>query len=152
MKYLLLLLLPCWTEAATYLNWGFGFDRADRGSYSDVQNYAFGLRLSNMFYVEGGGWKDSTDYIGAEGSLYTSAGLVLNLDLTEKYVSYSIGPAFITRPDTLLGSHYQVYHKLSIGFRENSKRIGLFVKHFSNAGAFGARNAGRNFFGLEIGF
>jgi pectin methylesterase-like acyl-CoA thioesterase len=76
----------------------------------------------------------------------------IDLKLKEKYVSYFIGPAILTETDTILGSNFQVFHKLSIGYRDDQdKRIGLFIKHFSDAGISNA-NYGRNFVGLEISF
>lgn len=141
---------------ATYLNWGFAFDTPNDGSYSDVQTYSMGRRFETdttfEYFGEVGGWKDPGKYEGAKPALFVTGGATLNLNLTEHYIGYSLGPAFISRSDSLLGSNWQIYHKLSFGYRVGNKRIGLFMKHFSNAGVIGGRNVGRNFGGLEIGF
>lgn len=151
---ILFLSLPL--QGATYINWGIAQDYPGGGSYSDVQTYSMGIRkpLLSKFdgFIELGGWKDPGHYTGAKPGEFVAGGLILDLKLTEKYVSYSLGPCLITPTDTLLGGNFQIYHKFAIGYRDTQdKRIGLFLKHFSDAGMV-KPNYGRNFLGLEISF
>lgn len=141
---------------ATYINWGVAFDYPGDAQYSDVQNFAAGRRgaLSPTFdyLIEAGAWKDGGHFPGATPSFYGATALGLDLELHEKYVSYYVGPSLLTRRDTILGSHFEVYQKFAIGFRDMyDRRIGFFIKHFSNGG-LSEVNYGRNFVGMEVSF
>lgn len=154
--FLALMLMSQVSLASTYLNWGLAFDYPGNSEYSDVQNYALGVHehLNKTFdyLLEGGGWKDQGHFDGAKGSLYGALAIGLDLKLHEKYASYFIGPSLLSTTDSILGYPFQVYHKLSVGWRDvDDKRIGFFIKHFSDAG-LSSVNYGRNFFGLEISF
>jgi hypothetical protein len=161
MKTLLLfitfLFLTFPANATIYLNWGAAFGYPGPSvSFSDVQNYAIGTqqKLDKRFdyIVEGGYWKDGSKYPGAQPSLYFATGIGLDLKLHERYVSYFIGPSYISQTDSLLGSNFEVFHKFSFGVRDyRNERIGFFIKHLSDGGLT-AINQGRNFFGLEASF
>jgi len=153
---IVILFLAIPSFASTYLNWGMAFDYPWPEEYSDVQNYAIGHHgiLSKKFdyIIEGGGWKDSSHYPGAEASLYGAAAIGIDLKLHERYVSYYVGPSVISKRDVVLGSNFEVYQKVSIGWRdERDERIGFFVKHFSDGG-LSKVNYGRNFVGAEVSF
>jgi len=159
MKFLIaafLFLFSTPSFASIYLNWGTAFDYPGDSQYSDVQTYALGhggvLSKKFDYILEAGGWKDPGHFPGAKPALYTSAAIGLDLRLHEKYASYFIGPSILSDHDTILGSNYQVFHKFSFGVRdERDRRIGFFIKHWSNAGLTKI-NYGRNFAGLEVAF
>lgn len=138
-----------------YLNWGIAQDYPGDGSYSDVQTYSLGVQapINKTFdlFAESGGWKDPGHYKGATAGGFIAAGLVLDLEMNNHYASYSLGPSLILPTDTLLGYPLEFYHKLVVGFRQDNKRVGIGIKHFSDAG-ISSVNYGRNFVFLEVGF
>lgn len=150
-----LLLISSPSFSATYINWGVAVDYPSDTQYSDVQNYAVGYRKPLKVFdylLEAGAWKDGGVYPGAKPAFYGAAALGIDLKLHEKYVSYFVGPSCISAKDTLLGSAFQVYQRFSIGWRDSAdKRIGFFLKHFSNGG-LSKVNYGRNFVGIEVSF
>lgn len=158
-KILVVSILLCFATIAyadVYADWGIAFDHPNDGTYSEVQNYALGYqkKLSMIWDrdIETGGWKDGSRYPDTEASLYTSCMFGIQLTQPERYASYFIGPAIISTTDALLGSPFQIEHKLGIGWRDTQdKHIGFYIKHFSNAG-LSKVNYGRNFIGLEISF
>lgn len=143
-------------HAFHYLNWGIAEDYPGGGSYSDVQTYSFGVQEPMWktldLFAELGGWKDEGHYPGAQPGVFLAIGPALNLRMHEHYAQYSLGIAGIAPADSLLGSNIQVYHKLSIGFQQDgtNKRIGVGVKHLSDAGLGPGKNYGRNFVFLEV--
>lgn len=154
-----LLLDPRFTFANVYAQWGVAIDHPAGQTYSAVKYAELGMNktINKFNYVVGiGGWTDITGYQykgrTARNSSYILTMMGVEPSTNYMYINYRIGPALISTKDALLGSHFQIAQQLSIGMKDlRNVRIGLVLKHFSNAGMTEI-NTGRNFIGLEVGF
>jgi hypothetical protein len=67
------------------------------------------------------------------------------------FVDAYIGPAFIAKTDTRLGSHFQIKHDMGFGWSDDEGYgVGVFYCHFSDAGISGEANYGRDFGGARF--
>lgn len=98
-----------------------------------------------------GGWSDRCEYRRlVHDSLYQSLQIGVETKTVGTYAEYYIGPALISNRDSLLGSHFQIAQEIGIGRRdERGVKIGLAIKHFSNAG-LSKINLGRNFLVIKV--
>ena len=62
------------------------------------------------------------------------------------YVEAYIGVGLISRPDSQLGGHFQIFHDVNFGFSQGGWGLGLGFKHISSAGIY-SPNKGRDFLG-----
>lgn len=160
---LLLITLTAPVRANIFASWGVEFDHPgteDKGAVKFVEFGRSGEQGRLAYTVGVGGWIDHTGYKTKAGGLtYTahSSGFAEALFGVEPksdhfYITYKLGPAIITDSDALLGSNIQCGHEVGIGMRDvRDVRVGLVLKHFSNAGIVGP-NIGRNFLGFRIEF
>lgn len=157
MKYfitLIILLVPQYCLAhGYYAQWGAGVMNDNQKEYSQVKYAELGKRASFRdaeYSIGMGGWIDKSHYPGAESSLYVQALAGLQPRLKNFVLGYFVGPAYITTPDKVLASNFQVSHELIIGVRDDRNvRVYFSVKHYSNAGMV-LPNIGRNFAGVGI--
>lgn len=95
---------------------------------------------------------DDTDFNNSRGFSYAEILYGLEVKRDGHYVEYLVGPAFISKTDKRLGSHFQFSHELGIGLKDvRGVRIGVVIGHFSNAG-IKKPNFGLNTVGLKVGF
>lgn len=168
-------------HANIFAQWGITSSTRETPDRSEVKFVEFGKagEEGKLAYTLGvGGWSDNTHY--GKQALKTKAPNdgVVHVDLPDNpfasqeaqssafvealfgvepksdhfYMSYKLGPALITNPDAMLGSNIQCGHEFGLGMRDaRDVRIGLVIKHFSNAGIV-RPNLGRDFVGLRIEF
>jgi hypothetical protein len=144
-------------EGLVYGQWGVSVGHPESTSDpAQVKTIEFGYQQSYEKIdtrVSLGGWTDKTNYQGAKNSLYVQYLVGVETRRTEGiFVAYFIGPAYISNPDSLLGTHLQFSQQLHFGIRDK-RRVGIsvFAGHFSNAG-ISRVNKGRNFVGIGAHF
>ncbi len=163
----------------TFAQWGVEPEHPSGKSLDAVKFVEFGKsgEEGKLAYTVGvGGWIDNTGYTGSAGvsapTVKTDHFQMKGGELQEKarssafvealfgvepksdhfYMSYKLGPAFITNTDALLGSNVQCGHEFGFGMRDvRDVRVGIVIKHFSNAGIV-RPNLGRNFLGMRLEF
>lgn len=117
--------------------------------------FGYGEQLNTFDWQIGvGGWADNTakPTWDVNNAVYTQAQLGLETRREGLYVSYFLGPAYISKTDALLGSNFQISHTLGIGIVDSrGVHIGLVVKHMSNAGVV-RPNWGRQWAGVRVQF
>lgn len=166
---LLLLLILAYPAHADYMSkfiqWGIASEHPGTSNLSSVKFLETGVagEAGRMAYTVGvGGWADSSGYkvdnttVWQANEVSNSAFVELLMGVMPRcehgYITYKAGPAIITHTDVLLGSNIQIAHELGIGIRDSRDvRIGLVLKHFSNAGIV-KPNQGRDFIGLRVEF
>lgn len=158
----LILLASLWfglrpAHAYVYGEFGMAFDHKYETQYSQVKQVEFGHIVEGKTFNRNfsiGAWTDYTHVIGIEKrNVYVQYQLSLETRRHDlPYWYYSLGPAFVSNPDLMLGSHFQVSHELGWGAVDGrGVRFGFYLKHFSNGG-LSSRNEGRNFVGIRAGF
>jgi len=144
--------------ADVYVEFGTAIAHAnDRHIETGSKNIEFGYTNPlhwGRFQAGLGGWEDRSGWPGAEGSIYGQTSFGIEPDLGEWYVNYHIGPSYISTPDTMLGSRWQIFQELGLGVVDwHGRRIGIVIKHWSNGAWWGRRiNKGRNFLNLRVQF
>jgi hypothetical protein len=145
-------------ENRVYAQWGVGVAHPSKSGAnpSRIKNIELGLERAYSKFnarVGMGGWTDKTNYEGAKNALYVQYLGGLETRRTEGlFVAYFIGPAYITSPDSLLGSHLQISQQFHIGLKDSrGVGISIFISHLSNAG-LKSPNQGRNFAGVGARF
>lgn len=151
---LVLLLSSCVYAGDVTLSAGLGFDHPGRRQYSDLKYIEAGYQDTFYkrfaYHATVGGWTDSTGYLGAQDSGQFSCGVGIKPEWGPFSLSYFLGPALITNPDSLLGSNFQIVNEFQIAVMDaQGFGMALFAKHFSNAGIW-RPNYGRNFAGLRL--
>lgn len=96
--------------------------------------------------AEFGGWIARKE--DRSSSLYGSLSWGFRVGREGFFAEAFVGPTFITRPDSQLGSVLQISHDLAFGYMFDGWAIGAWFKHFSNAGIFSGPNRGRDFGGM----
>lgn len=104
------------------------------------------------YKIQGGNYWDS----GRDGlsSAYGFLGIGPHIEPAPWFwLSNYISVGGITKPDDLIGSHFQFALDLGAGFQmpSNKAGIGISFKHLSNAGVFkDVVNKGRNFWTIQV--
>lgn len=147
------------SHGATYAEWGIASTHPGTKDPSQVKWAEFGEAGESgklAYSVGGGGWIDKTTYVAygkaAQSAFYGNALFGVMPKAEHFYMSYKLGPAYVSRTDALLGSNLQIAHEFGIGFKDDRNvRIGFVVKHMSNGGIV-KPNQGRDFAGVRIEF
>lgn len=139
-----------------YSEFGTAFDDKYETQYSQIKQVEIGRVVEGRTFdrtMSVGLWTDVSPVSGVKSSGYVQYQIGLATRRIDRpYWYYMVGPAFITSPDLLLGSHFQVGHEVGWGAVDSrGVRFGFYIKHFSDGG-LSKRNEGRNFIGIRTGF
>lgn len=95
---------------------------------------------------EVGGWIDNSNINGRHSSGMISASTGVHVKSGPFFAQALVGPALITKIDSVLGGHFQFNNDVSFGLvdEENNATVGIAYKHISSAG-LSSPNLGRDF-------
>ena len=137
------------------LVFGFGLGVANRfqTEYSQIKQIDVGIekRLSLIdLKTSYGNWWDATHHPGALDSWYLSEQITVGPHFKNFDVGATFGVAYIAKPDTVLGSHFQFCPGAEWTIKDSRNvQTGVYFEHFSDAG-LNKINEGRNFLGVRI--
>ena len=143
-------------ETQSFFKYGVGVFNSAENSSVEVKTLSFGRQqpLGSIFIwqYEGGFWSDARTDVGRSGSGFVNASAGLNVNFGYMYTQSLWGVAYMTSPDSFLGSHEQFNQDFSAGVKDGrGVSIGLNYKHMSSAGIF-MPNQGRDFMSVRLGF
>ncbi len=157
MRYLLLSLLLLTSHNAfasiqLVPKWAFEKNAASEGVGAGERLYGLEVLCpigeAMKIKTEFGGWISKQD--GRSSSLYTSISWGYRVaSQSGPFFEAFVGPTWISKPDSQLGSHLQISHDLSFGWLKDGWGVGLGFKHISNAG-MSQPNRGRDFLGFRF--
>jgi len=149
MKYLIILLfilLPIKSVAQhnIHLNVGISKGIVYREQFNKFASLGYSYDFTRVSLKgEVGGWLDFQPGHSHSAFASTSFGFKAVSDLG-LFAEIFFGPAVITHPDAVLGSHPQLQFQLGGGIQTKYVELLLIYKHFSNAGIFSGPNLGRD--------
>lgn len=129
--------------------WGFEKNILARGAGGGERllglEYLHALGSSALLKADAGGWFPRNPDEQRRTSAFASLSFGYRVSLTwGPYAEAFFGPGWIQHTDAQLGSHYQFFHDVNLGFLHDGWGIGLGFKHISNAG-LKLPNQGRDF-------
>lgn len=143
------------SHAATLApRWAFEKNAADEGVGNGERLYAVEMLCqlgpSTRLKTEVGGWISKQS--DRESSLYASVAWGYRARMISGFSFEAfVGPAYVAKTDSRLGSHLQIKHDIGIGWTDADGWGGAVgLTHFSNAGLFAGPNLGRDFFGVRF--
>lgn len=127
-----------------------GKQALEHSPFSRSLSLGYRARISESWIVKPtvGGW------LGGPGreSLFVAAPSGVQVVVPSGLYGFaSVGPAWISAPDEILGGHWQFMTEFGLGLKNDLKNIEIVWQHFSSAGLV-MPNMGRDFIGLQIGF
>jgi hypothetical protein len=130
----------------------YGFEKAALTDGASVSDRMYALELSRAIgapramrlKAELGGWIARAP--GRESAQYLSAQWGYRAEMASGlYFEAYIGPGYVTRLDTELGSHAEIFHDVNAGFIDaHGFGLAFGYKHISNGG-YRQPNRGRDF-------
>jgi hypothetical protein len=152
---LALMMIPCPSQAAPIQivpKWAFEKHALKVGAGAAERLYGlealFPISEAMRIKAEGGGWI-SKGQDGRRSSYYVSVAWGYHAELESGlFGEVFIGPAWISAPDSQLGSNLQLQHTLGLGFQSKGGwALSARCYHFSNGSTFPGPNEGRDFCG-----
>jgi len=150
---LLLLLIPTTANAdAVLFRYGLGFGAPNQSGRGEIKWFSIGIEKDHSqpwaSQVELGVISDMRESQGRRSGLFASYAVGPKMQLGPVQTRYLWGVGYLSHPDSLLSSHLQFTHDLTIGLYDRKSGLSLGYKHISNAGIT-LPNRGRDFITLR---
>lgn len=156
MKNLLLvlcLLFPTISSAdAILFRYGLGFGAPNQVGRGEIKWFSIGIEKDHqtpwVSQAELGVISDMKQGLGRQSGLFVSYAAGPKMQLGPVQTRYLWGVGYLSHTDSLLSSHFQFTHDLTIGLYDLKSGLSLGYKHISNAGIT-LPNRGRDFITLR---
>jgi hypothetical protein len=140
-----------WADAVLF-RYGLGFGAPGQVGRGEIKLFSIGIEHDAhapfVTQAELGVIADQKDYLGRRSSVFGSASVGPKMTLGSVQTRFLWGVAYISAPDSVLGSHFQFKHDLTLGLYDLRSGLSVGYNHISNAGLV-LPNRGRDFITLR---